>query len=507
MASSATNQNEYRGEGSAPQQKLLRHTAPTAVFSVTRDVPNSLYESSDIESDTAVKPHLGHDFSRIRVHAGIPKRLQTKLSINRQGDKYEQEADRVAEQVMRVSIPLAIRRSNREKNNQAKPISEQTMFSIQKQVDKGKEGIIITKKVGEPIPQVSSGLKDQFHFLKDHGNPMAETLRDFIEPRFGCNFSNVRIHADSNSAKMSEELKAEAFSYGRDIYFGAGKYRPGSESGKRLLAHELTHILQQQFEPKSSGSVQLQQESAEPVTQVNPEIAQLPAALNVDKYESIYYDLSYRAEDGYLSTWLTVTYADGTVIDINIRDIGDDTMTGVALRNSFAQGYMGEGGRVFPQRMNQSTTPRLWAAKQSAIQAREEYNYQLMTQMLPAVLFIITMPLMVSGGRAQAVRRPVTRRIVTPSQPNVFDRTLEFALRPNTMRHIFGKAQHGLDPLVRQLGSEEAVMREVVRRLSRATLPQAGQYQVVVSVMGMNVTVRGAVVGGVPRISTMFVAP
>lgn len=66
-----------------------------------------------------------------------------------------------------------------------------------------------------------------------------------MERRFGVDFSGARIHADSNAVQMSRELSAQAFTHGRDIYFGAGRYSPGTSSDKRLLAHELTHVVQQ----------------------------------------------------------------------------------------------------------------------------------------------------------------------------------------------------------------------------------------------------------------------
>ena len=66
-----------------------------------------------------------------------------------------------------------------------------------------------------------------------------------MERNFDVDFSNVRVHKDSNAVQMTRELNAQAFTYGRDIYFGAGRYNPRSSSGKRLLAHELTHVLQQ----------------------------------------------------------------------------------------------------------------------------------------------------------------------------------------------------------------------------------------------------------------------
>lgn len=77
------------------------------------------------------------------------------------------------------------------------------------------------------------------------GQPLPKSVRAYFEPRFGYDFSQVRVHIDSDAIQMSRELNAEAFTYGRDIYFGAGRYSPGTLSGKRLLSHELTHVAQQ----------------------------------------------------------------------------------------------------------------------------------------------------------------------------------------------------------------------------------------------------------------------
>ncbi|RLB60373.1 MAG: hypothetical protein DRG80_05420 [Deltaproteobacteria bacterium] len=66
-----------------------------------------------------------------------------------------------------------------------------------------------------------------------------------MEERFGVDFSNVRIHADSEAACMARVLNAEAFTYGRDIYFGEGRYKPNTLTGKWLLANELVHVVQQ----------------------------------------------------------------------------------------------------------------------------------------------------------------------------------------------------------------------------------------------------------------------
>jgi hypothetical protein len=69
-----------------------------------------------------------------------------------------------------------------------------------------------------------------------------------MESRFGADFSNVRVHTDSDTAQMAKDLNAAAFTHGRDIYFAEGKYNPSMNSGQKLLAHELTHVLQQNKE-------------------------------------------------------------------------------------------------------------------------------------------------------------------------------------------------------------------------------------------------------------------
>jgi len=84
-----------------------------------------------------------------------------------------------------------------------------------------------------------------FSLKRDGGSPLSEETRSFMEPSFGRDFSAVRVHTDHQATSMTEQLNAEAFTSGRDIYFREGRYDPTSLSGKRLLAHELTHVVQQ----------------------------------------------------------------------------------------------------------------------------------------------------------------------------------------------------------------------------------------------------------------------
>lgn len=98
--------------------------------------------------------------------------------------------------------------------------------------------------------QVSSGVEDNLADLAGKGNVLPKETLGKMASSFGNDFRGVRIHTDSESTRLNKQLHAQAFTHGNDIYFNEGKYDPDSKSGKHLLAHELTHVVQQQAAPK-----------------------------------------------------------------------------------------------------------------------------------------------------------------------------------------------------------------------------------------------------------------
>src|SRR5262249_47677045 len=88
-------------------------------------------------------------------------------------------------------------------------------------------------------------LEDRINATKGGGSAMPQEVRSFFEPRMQSDFGGVRIHTDHEAAQLNRALDARAFATGRDIYFGANEYRPDTADGRRLLAHELTHVVQQ----------------------------------------------------------------------------------------------------------------------------------------------------------------------------------------------------------------------------------------------------------------------
>ena len=180
-----------------------------------------------------------------RVVSGI----QAKLRIGQPGDVYEQEADRVADEVMRMSEPEVQRQVEPEEEEeilQTKQLVDQITPLVQRQVEEEEEEEMLQAKNREDATsEVSHGLESQINAIKGGGQPLAESERAFFEPRFGYDFSRVRVHADTRAAESALAVNARAFTRGHHIVFGAGQHVPEMSEGQRLLAHELTHTVQQ----------------------------------------------------------------------------------------------------------------------------------------------------------------------------------------------------------------------------------------------------------------------
>ncbi len=109
------------------------------------------------------------------------------------------------------------------------------------------EQVLQTKATGNSRGITSPALVTNIQENKGKGQPLDKDTRSFMQPRFGADFGNVRIHSDHSAAVMSQHINAKAFTVGNDIFFNKGQYNPDGDIGKRLLAHELTHVIQQSF--------------------------------------------------------------------------------------------------------------------------------------------------------------------------------------------------------------------------------------------------------------------
>lgn len=175
--------------------------------------------------------------------------IQAKLTIGQPGDIYEQEADRVAEQVIRMPDPSTTGRKGVSKYNQVPRIQRMCTEcdeELQRQpVEEEEEEVLQTKGVSGETPEVTPSVETQINSISGGGQPLPESVRAFFEPRFGQNFSPVRVHADTQASESAQSVNALAYTVGQDIVFGAGQYEPDTVAGKRLIAHELAHTIQQ----------------------------------------------------------------------------------------------------------------------------------------------------------------------------------------------------------------------------------------------------------------------
>jgi peptidoglycan hydrolase-like protein with peptidoglycan-binding domain len=179
-----------------------------------------------------------------RVVSGI----QAKLVVGQPGDKYEQEADRVADEMMRMPEPEVQRQLEEEEEEllQTKPLAGWITHLVQRQgEEEEEEEIFRTKEVPGQIPEVTPDLESRITTMRSSGKPLPESIRTFFEPRFGYDFSQVRVHTDAEADRRNRALSARAFTWGQDIFFQHGAYNPGSSSGLGLLTHELAHVVQQ----------------------------------------------------------------------------------------------------------------------------------------------------------------------------------------------------------------------------------------------------------------------
>lgn len=161
---------------------------------------------------------------------------QTGLTISAPGDAYELEADRVAERVM--STPAQLR---------AGGLARLPLRTARVDARAG-DAADAPRESGQ---NYAPSAVDEV--LRSPGKPLDRPSKLFMESRFGHDFSGVRVHTDDRAAESAREVDAAAYTVGRHIVFGAGRYRPGEFDGRKLLAHELAHVLQQGADASPSG--------------------------------------------------------------------------------------------------------------------------------------------------------------------------------------------------------------------------------------------------------------
>ncbi|MCF6324881.1 MAG: DUF4157 domain-containing protein [Gammaproteobacteria bacterium] len=229
--------------------------------------------------ETVVSPQ-GDVVRRVLGRSTAQSALQPKLKIGAPNDRFEQEADRVADAVVNQSQHnvllqagegvqrmctecqeeldessrdgLVQRNLDEEEETLLQP--KRAEVSVQRQTDEDEEALLQSKSDngGRGVTGESAQVQIQ-RTLKRSGRPLDESSRHFAEQSFGTSFEHVRVHTDREAANSAQAIGSRAYTVGDQIVFGRGEFNPASREGRRLLSHELTHVIQQ------SGGVPLVQ--------------------------------------------------------------------------------------------------------------------------------------------------------------------------------------------------------------------------------------------------------
>lgn len=208
-------------------------------------------EGSDRESSASTTGGLGPLWAggpAVRLGSSTqgtfkPPSIQPKLTVN---DKYEREAERVADAVMQIS----------EEEKEAGIRSQITVPQIQRLQPRSGQAKISEKQEATPIREAVEGAREA-------GRPLSDQKQLYFEERIGADFNDVRIHTGGKADRAARSISARAYTLGTDIVFRSGEYQPDSNWGRGLLAHELTHVVQQKGMTRRQLQPQMEEESAQ----------------------------------------------------------------------------------------------------------------------------------------------------------------------------------------------------------------------------------------------------
>jgi hypothetical protein len=214
--------------------------------------------------------------SKPAASVAAPVVQASSLRVSSPKDPAEKEADRTAAKVMRMAIPegsiglVAGAGGSVFRQVQARFVSPYVARFAS-------SGWLQRKSDGPR--EADATLSTELRNSMSGGSPLPLSVRRFMEPRFRADFSRVKVHTGDRAASLSQQLSARAFTIGNNVFFGRGQFRPESRDGKELIAHELTHTIQQGGVAQRSPEIQRSEDVT--VTQ------QAPTQVQRDTFDSI----------------------------------------------------------------------------------------------------------------------------------------------------------------------------------------------------------------------------
>lgn len=219
-------------------------------------------QTPDLQTQRENAERLGHNFANIPIFApnSTPTPIQPKLTIGQPGDRYEQEADAVARQVVsQINSPQTVQREEMPEEEDELMMKSESGTIQREELPEEEEELQMKPMVqfqADGEMAASSDLEASIQQARGSGQPLSDRIREPMEQAFGADFSGVKVHADATSERLNQSIQAKAFTTGTDIFFRQGAYNPGSRGGQELIAHELTHVVQQNAGIVQQGQAQ-----------------------------------------------------------------------------------------------------------------------------------------------------------------------------------------------------------------------------------------------------------
>ena len=253
-----------KGDEGQKQRTKRQGSQPLFEKSLARDVgPLSLTDTPfhpRIEEHTAILSRIPFPAQRHQLVMQLQQtygnryiqrlvesvKAQAKLNVSDPNDIYEQEANRVAESVTKTIASSAQQQVEPEEEEE-EPVQAKVAFETQRQ-ELPEEELQAQLMESRDTTTIES-LETRINNARGSGFSLSGEVREPMERAFGADFSGVRAHTDSEADLLNKQFSARAFTTGQDIFFRDGEYSPGSDSGKKLIANELTHVVQQQAIP------------------------------------------------------------------------------------------------------------------------------------------------------------------------------------------------------------------------------------------------------------------
>jgi len=236
------------------QRTIARQAAPAPKREAARPVSVRAPTSpAALNRAQVLQQRLGNSgtqafLARQAVSVESPMQVQaaSALNVSSPNDPAEREATSVASSVMRMAEPMPARDiATAGGGTLHRAVSATAVPSVAATSSATPASSMARSSPSSSASAAAPGISHQISQSLSGGAPLPDTVRGFMEPRFNASFGHVRIHTGEQAAQMSDGVSARAFTVGNHIYFGAGQYQPSSSQGKELIAHELTHVVQQ----------------------------------------------------------------------------------------------------------------------------------------------------------------------------------------------------------------------------------------------------------------------